>query len=115
LASLSKERAAPPPDSWNAREQSDAKRHRVANTFVSVIIATAPDAMLIVDGNGRIILVNEETERLFGHPAAEVPGQLVELLIRIRIRMLTLDTVCGTSTSRAGGAHSRFAGEGWLR
>jgi PAS domain S-box-containing protein len=45
------------------------------------LILAAPDAMVIVDADGSIVLVNERTERLFGYPAAELVGQPVELLV----------------------------------
>jgi PAS domain S-box-containing protein len=45
------------------------------------LIQAAPDAMLIVDQNGCIVLANEQTERLFGYTAAELIAQPVGLLV----------------------------------
>jgi PAS domain S-box-containing protein len=45
------------------------------------LIQAAPDAMLIVGLDGRIVLANEQTERLFGYTAAELIGQPVGLLV----------------------------------
>ena len=50
------------------------------------ILESAPDAMLISDFNGRILLVNAETERLFGYPREELVGQAVEVLVPERFR-----------------------------
>ena len=50
------------------------------------ILESAPDAMVIVDAQGRIVLVNIETERLFGYPREELIGQAVEVLVPDQFR-----------------------------
>jgi PAS domain S-box-containing protein len=50
------------------------------------ILESAPDAMVIADGQGRIVLVNAETERLFGYSRDELVGQLVDILVPERFR-----------------------------
>ncbi len=42
--------------------------------------------MTVVDGDGRIVLVNTEAEKLFGYEAAELVGQPVEMLMPERYR-----------------------------
>ena len=51
-----------------------------------VIVETAPDAMVIVDSEGQIQLVNAETEKLFGHTREELLGQAVEVLVPEDVR-----------------------------
>ncbi len=50
------------------------------------LLESAPDAIVIIDGRGRIVLVNSQTERLFGYQRTELLGQPVEFLIPERYR-----------------------------
>jgi PAS domain S-box-containing protein len=50
------------------------------------LIATAPDALLQVDGAGRIVLVNDAAERLFGYARSELLDQPLEILVPERLR-----------------------------
>lgn len=45
------------------------------------LVDLAPDAMLCVDETGRIVLVNAQTEVLFGYDRTELLGQAVEVLV----------------------------------
>jgi PAS domain S-box-containing protein len=45
------------------------------------LLEAAPDAMVIVDERGRIVLVNSQAEHLFGYDRRELLGQPVERLI----------------------------------
>jgi len=51
-----------------------------------VFLDAAPDAMLVVDDHGRIVLVNLQTEKLFGYSDSELLGQKVEVLVPTRFR-----------------------------
>jgi PAS domain S-box-containing protein len=68
-----------------ALESEVAERRRVEEQFRG-LLESAPDAMVIVDGKGRIVLVNSQTERLFDYAREEMIGQSVELLMPGRFR-----------------------------
>lgn len=53
---------------------------------LSSIIEAMPDALVIVDKHGRIILINGHTEHLFGYTRAEILGEYVEHLMPERYR-----------------------------
>ncbi len=50
------------------------------------LLEAAPDAMIIVDRDGVMILVNSQTERLFGYSRRELIGQKVEMLVPAQFR-----------------------------
>jgi PAS domain S-box-containing protein len=50
------------------------------------LLESAPDAMVIVGRDGRIALVNSQTERLFGYRREDLLGQMVEILVPERYR-----------------------------
>src|SRR5262245_40318928 len=44
------------------------------------VFESAPDAMLLADAEGRIILVNSRTEQMFGYQRKELIGEQIESL-----------------------------------
>jgi PAS domain S-box-containing protein len=66
-------------------EQSDTRRARDAlrdsEARVHAILATAVDAIIVIDERGIIETFNPGAERMFGYPAAEAVGRNVSLLM----------------------------------
>jgi PAS domain S-box-containing protein len=50
-------------------------------TIVAGLLDAAPDGLLLVDADGRIVLVNNRVEELFGYARADLLGQPVETLL----------------------------------
>lgn len=49
------------------------------------LLQAAPDAIIITDEHGRIVLVNDQAEAVFGYTPDELIGQLVERLVPQRL------------------------------
>jgi two-component system, cell cycle sensor histidine kinase and response regulator CckA len=54
----------------------------------SGLLEAAPDAIVAVDVEGRIVLVNAQTERLFGYRRDDLVGQPVEILVPDAVRRI---------------------------
>jgi two-component system sensor kinase FixL len=50
------------------------------------LLEAAPDAILIVDGNGKIALANPQAEKMFGYTREELLGEPVKILVPDGIR-----------------------------
>jgi len=64
----------------------DLSERKRQESRLRATIEGAPMAMLMIDGEGSIVLLNAETERLFGYARDELRGQKVEVLVPERYR-----------------------------
>src|SRR5262249_36231441 len=63
------------------RRRRSTEEHRLRS-----LLDVAPDAMVLVDQAGTVVLVNSQTEKLFGYHQNEILGRPVEVLIPERFR-----------------------------
>jgi PAS domain S-box-containing protein len=86
----------------------EQQARKQADSIFRSLVEAAPDAMIVVDQTGTILLVNERTETLFDYPRGELIGQAVETLIPERFR----GPHAGHRTGYAVDPHARPMGTG---
>ncbi|MDQ6811325.1 MAG: PAS domain-containing protein, partial [Actinomycetota bacterium] len=71
-------------DATERSAETGARRRSEAR--FAALLSAAPDAVVMIDEEGRMALVNEQTERLFGYEREELLGERVEMLLPARAR-----------------------------
>jgi PAS domain S-box-containing protein len=92
---------------------TDATERLRADARFLGLLEAVPDAMMCVRADGRIALVNAETERLFGYRRDDLIGQSVEMLLPEAMRDAHLGRRAGYEADpqpRPMGAGSQLAG-----
>jgi PAS domain S-box-containing protein len=95
------------PHGFIAISRDMTEREQAERRF-RALLESAPDAMVIVNPQGRIVLVNAQTQKLFGYSAEELIGESVELLMPRRYHRLHPEH----RTDYFGDPHLRPMGEG---
>jgi PAS domain S-box-containing protein len=72
---------------WNEKLGSEQREKEKSGRMFRDLLESAPDAMVIVNEKGLIVLTNQQTESLFGYQKSELIGQPVELLIPEELRL----------------------------
>lgn len=69
-------------------EQASAKQHERAMhlSLTDAILEALPDALVVIDAAGKVVLFNQQAEFMFGYARAEVIGQSLEKLLPERDR-----------------------------
>jgi PAS domain S-box-containing protein len=65
---------------------SDKLKAEESETYFRTLLESAPDAMIIVDDDGNMTIVNAQAEAMFGYDRSEMLGQPVEMLLPERMR-----------------------------
>jgi two-component system NarL family sensor kinase len=69
----------PSPDERPAERDESGELYRLA-------LESVPDAILVMDEEGRILIANRQVERVFGYPASELIGRPIEMMVPERFR-----------------------------
>jgi PAS domain S-box-containing protein len=77
---------------WSASKQEyfligrDMTDQKLAQEKFALAVEASPSGVVMVDATGIIVLVNAETERMFGYRREELIGQSIETLVPTRLR-----------------------------
>lgn len=64
----------------------DITERKKANEQFRLVVESAPNSMILVDSSGKIVLINKQTENLFGYKRDELIGKNIEILVPERLK-----------------------------
>jgi PAS domain S-box-containing protein len=70
----------------NESLRSEIERRSQSERNFRDLIDAAPDAILVIDNEGRVVKINDEAERMFGYARDQLIGQDVETIVPERFR-----------------------------
>jgi PAS domain S-box-containing protein len=65
----------------------DISERKAAEERFRLVVEASPNAIVLVDGQGRIAMVNRQSEQMFGYSRDELVGSAVEKLLPESVRM----------------------------
>lgn len=78
--------ATPPDEQSTVSHSRSLLSETLGKDVYRQIIDAAPDAMLMIDGAGQIMMVNQQVEQLFKYEREQILGQSIEVLLPQRFR-----------------------------
>jgi PAS domain S-box-containing protein len=81
LTDPERDRRIPSPDPDRGPPAADTP-----DSFFRNLLDAAPDAMVVVDAEGRLAIVNTEAEKMFGYSRERMVGESIEMLLPNRYR-----------------------------
>ena len=70
----------------NPTAQAAIARGKVAEEMFRLAVEACPSGMVVIDGDGKMVMVNTEIEQQFGYRREELIGRSVEMLVPVRLR-----------------------------
>ncbi len=64
----------------------DVSQREPSEAYFRQLLKLAPDAMIILDDEGRISIVSDQVEKMFGYSREELTGRPIEILLPARLR-----------------------------
>jgi PAS domain S-box-containing protein len=74
------------PDNPAAQAAIAVEREKAAEEMFRLAVEACPSGMVVIDGDGKMLMVNTEIEQQFGFRREELIGRPVEMLVPVRLR-----------------------------